>query len=573
MSIDPDLSEIVDASASDVHASPKGARVTRTAQQLLSKPPPPTTVLLEPSFVVRDGITTVSAPSKVGKTQFWMHVAYAMTEGATIWGVFEAPAPVRVLLLELELSEAVVHQRLDVLRRELTWSSEALARLTIRCERAITLNRVAGQKYVTSIIEETPGGPPDVVILDSFNAAVRGDPDKTGDARDALHALHEIQEATGITWCLTNEMRKSPAGTFSRFTLDDIKGNNELVYDADTVVILRPTERTRRRLSVEFVGVRHDDSKVPEALTLVRRGLTFDVLAHEERGRLAKVQERMTAFSESIASGFATGSDLISGLIDLQSELTEEGGPGFSGADMQTFLADQVAQSQDFASALRALQDAGLDPGLLADLASRGPEALPFIQALLDSGPEVLAEFNAAATAIADIASATSEDLATEEFGKALDKARDALGALGERIEGVMARLEARLVKFIEGIRADTTAKKFDELNRSLDRLLQTLSSGTFPHFAKGGIVRRPTLALIGEAGPEAVVPLSSHVLASARPASTSSRPVVVEVPSGPLAISGYLQTPLGLAYVRGVAREQDGAQRAFDERIQRAGS
>ena len=31
----------------------------------------------------------------------------------------------------------------------------------------------------------------------------------------------------------------------------------------------------------------------------------------------------------------------------------------------------------------------------------------------------------------------------------------------------------------------------------------------SIPAFAKGGIVDRPTLALIGEAGPEAVVPLS----------------------------------------------------------------
>jgi phage-related minor tail protein len=37
-----------------------------------------------------------------------------------------------------------------------------------------------------------------------------------------------------------------------------------------------------------------------------------------------------------------------------------------------------------------------------------------------------------------------------------------------------------------------------------------TGSLGTgIPHAASGGIVRRPTLAMIGEAGPEAVVPLN----------------------------------------------------------------
>lgn len=44
----------------------------------------------------------------------------------------------------------------------------------------------------------------------------------------------------------------------------------------------------------------------------------------------------------------------------------------------------------------------------------------------------------------------------------------------------------------------------------SIPRLdIQTPDVGTIPYLANGGIVTRPTLAMIGEAGPEAVVPLS----------------------------------------------------------------
>jgi hypothetical protein len=46
------------------------------------------------------------------------------------------------------------------------------------------------------------------------------------------------------------------------------------------------------------------------------------------------------------------------------------------------------------------------------------------------------------------------------------------------------------------------------------------------PALAKGGIVRRPTLALIGEAGPEAVVPLSR--LSAMPRSSTSDAPTLV---------------------------------------------
>lgn len=52
--------------------------------------------------------------------------------------------------------------------------------------------------------------------------------------------------------------------------------------------------------------------------------------------------------------------------------------------------------------------------------------------------------------------------------------------------------------------------KAFNEVAKTLGRLpgVPTISLPTIPHLAEGGIVNRPTLALIGEAGPEAVVPL-----------------------------------------------------------------
>ncbi|GEM_PF-5268981 len=255
---------------------------TRSGLELLGDPPPPPSAMLEPSLIVQGGETVLAAPTKVGKTNLWLHFAFALTEGTTLWRTFAAPSPVRVLLLELELSEAIMYRRLSALRDLLGWSDGGLERLTIRCARALTLNRQAGQKAILDIIAETPGGPPDLVILDSFNAAVRGDADKTSDAREALHSLHEIQDKTGITWGLTGEIRKAPAGAGIRYSIDDLKGSNELAYDADAVLILRPDRGNRRRLAVDFAAMRHDDSSCPEGLVLVRDGLSFELVENGE---------------------------------------------------------------------------------------------------------------------------------------------------------------------------------------------------------------------------------------------------------------------------------------------------
>lgn len=75
-----------------------------------------------------------------------------------------------------------------------------------------------------------------------------------------------------------------------------------------------------------------------------------------------------------------------------------------------------------------------------------------------------------------------------EAFNKTKKAAKDAAGDVGESLAGIKAPDIHVRVKF-----------DVDELPDGPD----------IPAMASGGIVRRPTLALIGEAGPEAVVPLS----------------------------------------------------------------
>lgn len=64
----------------------------------------------------------------------------------------------------------------------------------------------------------------------------------------------------------------------------------------------------------------------------------------------------------------------------------------------------------------------------------------------------------------------------------------------------------------------------------------QTIGLPDIPYLAKGGIVNRPTLSVIGEAGPEAVLPLTSSTIAkllgdkSSEPAIEPARPVHVHL-------------------------------------------
>lgn len=99
---------------------------------------------------------------------------------------------------------------------------------------------------------------------------------------------------------------------------------------------------------------------------------------------------------------------------------------------------------------------------------------------------------------------------------------------IGEAISGAIKRL--------------VNSQVIDRVNRALEFEFGVEIGGRFigvkvdppniPHLAQGGIVTRPTLALIGEAGPEAVVPLSrggmGHTFNINVTAGVGSDPVVI---------------------------------------------
>ena len=67
----------------------------------------------------------------------------------------------------------------------------------------------------------------------------------------------------------------------------------------------------------------------------------------------------------------------------------------------------------------------------------------------------------------------------------------------------LMAKMDALAAKMKRTVDIDV------RVTETVNRVIATIAGGGIPKMAEGGIVSKPTLALIGEAGPEAVVPLS----------------------------------------------------------------
>ena len=152
-----------------------------------------------------------------------------------------------------------------------------------------------------------------------------------------------------------------------------------------------------------------------------------------------------------------------------------------------------------------------------------------------DGGGGVLGKVHGIVSAVGDLPGVI-RDKAAGVFGPVLTAAQNAIGSYGADGGGVLGKLH-NVVSTITGLGGTITTKAagmWDGLGASFKGVINnmigwwnnltfaidipdkipglpssfSISTPNIPYLADGGIVNRPTLAVIGEAGPEAVIPL-----------------------------------------------------------------
>ncbi len=216
-----------------------------------------------------------------------------------------------------------------------------------------------------------------------------------------------------------------------------------------------------------------------------------------------------------------------------------------TGSELLKNLRDQVSEFTTWQTNIASLSKKAVDEGLIKELQDMGPKALPQIQALNRMSSTQLEEYvrlwqekhNLAKTQstteleglrtetwtkIDELRTGTNKQLAqmTIEFvAKIQEIKKSTLGQLNEMVAKGVSIGTDLINNIIKGIKdkKNDLEDQLDEINRMINIIgisTPTVSSSSIsvPAMAAGGIVTRPTLALVGEAGPEAVVPLSRSV-------------------------------------------------------------
>jgi len=242
--------------------------------------------------------------------------------------------------------------------------------------------------------------------------------------------------------------------------------------------------------------------------------------------KIAKLTEALSSAGEILNEAKAKFSDYarsVSSSITSVLSFTSA-----AGAETGTFLENLVAQAAkaaDFGTKVRQLLAMGLSESAISQVLSAGADAgIKIADEIIAGGATVVDQVNTLVSATQSVADAVGESAATQFYqagvtsGEALvEGVKAAIAAAGFSISATGTIVNQagidQVNKAIEKARSKKS-KKGTKISAGERKDIEALAASLgveVPAFAKGGIVTGPTLALIGEAGPEAVVPLSGR--------------------------------------------------------------
>jgi predicted nucleic acid-binding Zn-ribbon protein len=312
--------------------------------------------------------------------------------------------------------------------------------------------------------------------LKSFNDTVRGMTNPVIQLWRSLTLLRQITEGAGpATGAWNNELRRSAQQTMR---LSDEAGifNKKLLEQEENVGGAKKEVESYAKALKEGLGDALDNAK--DALDDAKDA--FNDFA--------------TTVSDGIKSAFSFSDAQAAG---------EETGAGFLDG-----LRTQVAGVVEYARKIQALLDAGLSKDALAKVLESGAVAGESIAGqLIKGGETAINETNA----LVDSANAAAEKVGMNAAAKWYQSGIDSAQKMVDGIQTELDKLTPKLMAKMDALAAKLkrTVDIDVRVTETVNRVVATIASGQIPKMAEGGIVSRPTLALIGEAGPEAVVPLS----------------------------------------------------------------
>ena len=246
-----------------------------------------------------------------------------------------------------------------------------------------------------------------------------------------------------------------------------------------------------------------------------------DSIAKAKEAQIELAKAQLTYDNSLKTDNIEAQEEALKSLQDAQKAATD------SITNRKTFLQvlqEQAAQASTFSDKVKTLISMGLSESAIGQVLAAGADAgTKIADEIIAGGATVVDQVNKLTTATQSVADAVGASAATQFYsagvaaGQALvDGVKAAIAAAGLAVTAAGTVVNQAGIDQVNAAiaKAKSGKGKKSKVSKAERQSIMDLASSLgveVPAFAKGGIVTGPTLALIGEAGPEAVVPLSNR--------------------------------------------------------------
>ena len=254
---------------------------------------------------------------------------------------------------------------------------------------------------------------------------------------------------------------------------------------------------------------------------MAKRTKAFNGLGDGVKGAAKEVESFAKAFKEKLGSALDDAKNALDdakkAFGDFATTVADGLKSAFSFADAQEAgketgggflqgLREQVAGIIGYTKKVDDLLTMGLSQDALQQVLAAGQDAGTAIaDQLIAGGSAAITETNALVESTNAAAGKVGLNAAAKWYQAGIDSATAIVNGIQAELDlltpKLMAKMDAIAAKMKRTVSIDVV------ITERVNKIVTGL--GGIPKMAEGGIVNKPTLALIGEAGPEAVVPLS----------------------------------------------------------------
>jgi RecA-family ATPase len=245
--------------------------VANTLAELLAKPIPPTRYHAYPVIPVK-GCVVIGAQPKSYKSFLAMNIAYDLAAGVSVLGRWTVDKPKVVLLIEQELGEYRLRERVEGLHGfrgdEIAAQNFYYASKDLVCKLDTTPGLAKIEKHIESCH-------PDVVIFDPlvwFHNQVEND---NSCMQKVMEKIIGLQEKHGHSSIIVHHMSKPSEGR-NGTDANSLRGASAVFGAVDSVVTIeKPVPNDQTIIRLNFV-LRNTENLPPISLRLENKSKTFE---------------------------------------------------------------------------------------------------------------------------------------------------------------------------------------------------------------------------------------------------------------------------------------------------------